>query len=77
MDLLAYWRWDNYVRDLDEGAGFHFNSQQRRLHSAVDLGERLWLVTGKPAEGRTQYLLIACLEVGAKTENPPDYKYGR
>ena len=74
-DLMAYWRWDVYVRDLDEGAGFHFNSRQSRLHSVIDIGERLWLVTGKPAEGGMRYLLIACLEVAAKTQNPPGYKY--
>ena len=45
MDLLAYWRYDNYIRDLDEGAGFHFNSNQSRLHTAIHIGERLWLFT--------------------------------
>jgi len=39
MDLLAYWRLDNYPRDLDEGAGFNCNSRQPRLHSAI--GESL------------------------------------
>ena len=34
-DLLAYWRYDNYKRDLEEGAGFNFNSRQPRLHSAI------------------------------------------
>ncbi len=74
---MAYWRWDIYLDDLDEGASFHFNSRQSRLHSAINIGERLWLVSGKPAEGGTQYLLVACLQVAAKTENPPDYKYGK
>jgi len=77
MDLLAYWRWDIYRRDLDEGAGFNFNSRQSRLHSAIEPGERLWLVTGKPTEQGTQYIVVACLQVAAKTENPPDYRYGR
>ena len=39
MHLLAYWRLDNYLRDLDEGAGFNFNSKQSRLHSAIEPGE--------------------------------------
>jgi hypothetical protein len=26
MHLLAYWRWDSDVRDLDAGAGFCFNT---------------------------------------------------
>jgi hypothetical protein len=77
MDLIAYWRWDNYVRDLDEGAGFNFNSNQSRLHSAIELGERLWLVTGRRKPGGIQYVLVACLTVAAKTFNSPDYKYGR
>ena len=45
MHLLAYWRLDNYLRDLDEGAGFNFNSRQGRLHSAIEPGETLWLFT--------------------------------
>ena len=77
LDLMAYWRWDNYVRDLDEGAAFHFNSNQTRLHSAIELGERLWLVTGRRGPGGIEYVLVACLTVAAKTFNAPDYKYGR
>jgi len=77
VDLMAYWRWDNYVRDLDEGAGFHFNSKQKRLHSAIELGERLWIVTGRRGQDGIHYVLVACLHVMAKTFNPPEYKYGR
>lgn len=76
MDLMAYWRWDNYVRDLDEGAGFHFNSNQERLHSEIEIGERLWLITGRRGYKGIQYLLVACLQVSAKTHTPPGYKYG-
>lgn len=77
MDLMAYWRWDNYVQDLDEGAGFNFNSNQSRLHSAINIGERLWLVTGRRVSGGMRYVLVACLHVVAKTHNAPDYKYGK
>ena len=77
MDLLAYWRWDNYQQDLDQGAGFHFNSNQSRLHSEISIGERLWLVTGRPTSTGRSYQLVAKLTVSAKTFNPPDYKYGR
>jgi len=76
MDLLAYWRFDNYKRDLDEGAGFHFNSNQSRLHSAIGLGESLWLFTRVPIGAENQYRLLARLVVSAKTINAPDYKYG-
>jgi hypothetical protein len=77
MDLMAYWKWENYVRDLDEGAGFNFNSNQSRLHSMIEIGERLWLVSGRRGQGGIRYLLLACLQVAAKTFNPPDYKYGK
>jgi hypothetical protein len=77
MDLMAYWRWDNYVRDLDEGAGFNFNSNQSRLHSSIEIGERLWLVTGRRMKGGIRYALVAHLTVAAKTFNSPDYKYGK
>lgn len=77
MDLLAYWRWDNYVSDLDDGAGFHFNSNQERLHTCLALGESLWIVTGMPATGGRAYPLVGRLVVRAKTRNAPGYKYGR
>jgi hypothetical protein len=74
MHLLAYWRWDNYVRDLDAGAGFCFNSRQPRLHSAIDTGETLWLFTCLKAPPR--YFLAARLIVRARTLNPPGHRYG-
>lgn len=76
MDLLAYWRWDNYQYDLDQGAGFHFNSNQSRLHSEIALGERLWLVTGRPTRNGVCYQLVARLTISAKTYNPPGHRYG-
>lgn len=77
MDLLAYWRIDNYRRDLDEGAGFHFNSKQPRLHSAMNIGDTLWLFTRLIGEsGRSEYRIVAKLFIRAKTINPPSYKYG-
>ncbi|MFN8470564.1 MAG: HNH endonuclease [Caldilineaceae bacterium] len=77
-DLLAYWRYDNYKRDLEEGAGFNFNSRQPRLHSAVALGDSLWLITGRQEAGRPglAYYVVARLLVRSKTFNPPGYKYG-
>ena len=77
-DLLAYWRYDNYKRDLEEGAGFNFNSRQPRLHSAISLGDSLWLITGRREAGRSgkAYYVVARLVVRSKTINPPGYKYG-
>lgn len=77
MDLLGYWRFDNYVRDLQEGAGFHWNSRDRRLHSAIEAGESLWLVTRVRTAGRDpEYRMVARLVVRAKTINPPGFTYG-
>jgi 5-methylcytosine-specific restriction endonuclease McrA len=74
MHLLAYWRLDNYLRDLDEGAGFNFNSRQARLHSAIQPGETLWLFTVVKSPPR--YFIVAKLVVLSKTINPPGFKYG-
>lgn len=78
-DLLAYWRYDNYKRDLEEGAGFNFNSSQHRLHSAIDLNDSLWLVTGRrePDKVGMAYHVVARLVIRAKTLNEPGYRYGQ
>ena len=77
MDALAYWRFDNYRCDLDDGAGFHFNSKQSRLHTVLNLGETLWLFTRVVGEsGLSEYRILAKLVIRAKTINPPNYKYG-
>jgi hypothetical protein len=74
MHLLAHWRIDNYLRDLDEGAGFNFNSNQARLHSEIEAGQSLWLFTRLKAPPR--YYLVARLVVRSKTINAPGFKYG-
>ena len=77
MDLLAYWRVDNYRRDLDEGAGVNFNSKQTRLHTAIELGETLWLFTRIVGpSGVSEYRILARLVIRSKTINAPSYKYG-
>jgi hypothetical protein len=77
MDLLAYWRVDNYRRDVDDGAGYNFNSRQSRLHTAIDLGDSLWLFTRIVGTGgMSEYRILAKLVVRSKTINPPSYKYG-
>lgn len=75
-DLLAYWRYDNYRRDLEAGAGFHFNSKQFRLHAAINSGERLWLFTRVTMGTQSQYRILARLNVNLKTINAPSYRYG-
>lgn len=77
-DLLAYWRYDNYLLDVAEGVGFNFNSRQDRLHSVLNEGDSLWLITGRRETGRVRmaYYVVARLVIRAKTFNAPDYKYG-
>src|SRR5437763_1809296 len=72
--LLAYWRLDNYLRDLDEGAGFNFNSRQARLHSAIQPGETLWLFT--VVKNPPRFFIVAKLVIRSKTMNPSGFKYG-
>lgn len=73
MPLLYYWRGDNYYRDLDLGAGYHLNQANPLLHK-IGLGDSVWAFT-RNREGR--YVLAAELVVKAKTENPPNFRYGR
>jgi len=72
MDLLYFWRGDNYRRDLDYGVGFHLNQANPLLHD-VGIGESLWSFTRK-ADGR--YALAAELVISAKTMNPHGFRYG-
>jgi 5-methylcytosine-specific restriction enzyme A len=76
MDAIAIWNYSNYRKDLDLGAGFHFNSNQSRLHTALNTGDSLWLVTRIVANGHNEYRLAARLVIRAKTINAPSYKYG-
>jgi 5-methylcytosine-specific restriction enzyme A len=73
MPLLYYWRGDNYRRDLDMGAGYHLNQANPLLHK-IELGDSLWAFTRNTLG---QYVLAAELVVKAKTENPPNFRYGR
>jgi 5-methylcytosine-specific restriction protein A len=73
MHLLYYWKRENYVRDLDYGAGYHLNQSNPLMHE-IAIGESLWAFT-RDAQGR--YVLAAELITRAKTHNPPNFRYGR
>lgn len=73
MPLLYYWRGDNYRRDLNMGAGYHLNQANPKLHQ-IDIGDSLWAFTRNK---QNRYVLAAELIVKAKTENPPNFRYGR
>ena len=72
MNLLYFWRGDNYRRDLDYGVGFHLNQANPLLHE-VAIGESLWAFTRK-LDGR--YALAAELVISAQTMNPRGFRYG-
>ena len=55
------------------GAGYHLNQANPLLHR-VEIGDSLWAFT-RNQSGR--YVLAAELVVKAKTENPPNFRYGR
>jgi hypothetical protein len=73
MHLLYYWKRENYVRDLDYGAGYHLNQSNPLMHK-IAIGESLWAFT-RDAQGR--YVLAAELIARAKTHNPPNFRYGQ
>jgi 5-methylcytosine-specific restriction enzyme A len=72
VNLLYYWRGDNYRRDLDHGVGFHLNQGNRLLHQ-IRIGESLWAFTRR-IDGR--YALAAELVISARTMNPRGFRYG-
>jgi hypothetical protein len=72
VNLLYYWRGDNYRRDLDWGAGYHLNQSNPILHQ-IDRGESIWAFTRR-TDG--VYVLAAELVVEAKTRNPAKFRYG-
>jgi hypothetical protein len=77
MHFLGYWVYQNFVKDVNSGATFHYNSNQPRFHEKIDLGEMLWLITGFRVTGQMQYHLAARFVIRAKTHNSPGYQYGR
>lgn len=72
MNLLYFWRGDNYRRDLDYGVGFHLNQANPLLHQ-IGIGQSLWAFTRKLD---ARYALAAQLLVSAKTMNPRGFRYG-
>jgi len=73
MPLLCYWLRENYRRDLEVGLGYHLNQANSLLHQ-IHKGDSLWAFT-RTLEG--DYVFAAELVVRAKTQNSPDFRYGR
>lgn len=68
---LHYWRRDNYQKDLDLGAGYHFNEDNPRMHD-VERGDPLEAYTCLDG-GRN--VPVTELVLQAKTTNWPGFRY--
>jgi 5-methylcytosine-specific restriction enzyme A len=73
MNVLYYWRSDNYVRDRRFGFGYHLN-QNSPVLAAVESGDSVWAFT-RDRHGR--HVLAAELVTKAVTTNAPRYRYGQ
>lgn len=73
MNLLYYWRPDNYIRDRRFGFGYHLN-QNSPVLGQVTPGATIWAFT---RDRRGRYVLAAELVAKAVTINSPRYRYGR
>jgi len=74
--IMCLWKYKNYLRDKKEGAlekPPRFNSRQSRLHSAIQLGERAYIVT----YANKCCCLVGRITIAGKQYNPPNYKYGQ
>ncbi|BDG59500.1 HNH endonuclease [Caldinitratiruptor microaerophilus] len=74
MDVLYYWRPDNYRADRQFGFGYHLN-QNSPLLKELQAGDHVWAFTRRRSDGA--YVLAADLVVVAVTENRPGFRYGR
>jgi 5-methylcytosine-specific restriction enzyme A len=72
VNVLYYWRPDNYQRDRRFGFGYHLN-QSSPVLAQVTAGDTVWAFT-RDRIGR--YVLAAALMVRAVTRNAPRYRYG-
>jgi 5-methylcytosine-specific restriction enzyme A len=73
VNLLYYWRSDNYRRDRSFGFGYHLNQNSATMTRA-HVGGNVWAFTRQNRSGL--HVLAACLVVKAVTANPPKYRYG-
>jgi 5-methylcytosine-specific restriction protein A len=73
VNILYYWRPDNYLRDRRFGFGYHLNQNSPDLARVAE-GDTVWAFT-RDCLGR--YVLAAALVVRAVTRNSPTFRYGR
>jgi hypothetical protein len=77
MAILIYWKHENYVNDIAGGLPYAFSSKQRRLHSATEIGEDAFVVSGVRRESGLEIYLLAHLIISSKSHNSSANKYGR
>ena len=77
MAIVVYWKYENYLADTEGGFAFHFNSNQKRLHDEVEIGDDVFAVTGVRTDKGFEVFLLAHLIVKAKTMNRPGFVYGQ
>ena len=72
--ILCLWKYRNYKREKKDGLNFPpaYNSKQRRLRSATELGDNAYIVTY--VSGRCY--LLAKITIAERYHNEPDYEYG-
>jgi hypothetical protein len=77
MSTLIYWKYENYRADVSRGVRFNFNSKQSRLHTATEIGEDVFVVSGVRRESGLEIYLTAHLIISGKSLNPDKNKYGK
>jgi hypothetical protein len=77
MAILIYWKHENYKADIARGLPYAFNSKQVRLHSAKEIGEDAFIVSGVRRESGLEIYLVAHLIISEKLNNSAHNKYGR
>jgi len=75
MAILIYWKYEKYVNSIEKGFPCAFNSKQARLHTATEIGEDIFVVSGVRKESGLEIYLVAHLIICDKTLSP-NHKYG-
>jgi hypothetical protein len=76
MAILIYWKYEKFVNSIGKGFPWAFNSKQARLHTATEIGEDVFVVSGVRKASGLEIYLLAHLIVSDKTHSP-NHKYGR
>jgi len=76
--ILAFWKFENYIEDIEVAKDFAYNSNDPKLYTLPEKGDRVWLITYKGKRYRDNKIyLIAKFVVAKKTDKDFNDKYGR